>query len=147
MSGRAGRLSRLLAIRRLNEDLDRRTLAQALALVAEVEGALARQDEAVAESTLATRAALSAGARGEWLMASAQGEVAGWNRGRLGVLLRARTESVAPAMAKFLECRREHEQVKQLVENARQGALVDEDHKAQAAADDWYLSRRTEEAE
>ena len=43
-------------------------------------------------------------------------------------------------MEKFLESRREHEQVKQLVEDAKQAAAVEEDRRAQAAADDWFLS-------
>ena len=147
MTRRAERLGRLLAIRRLNEDLDRGALATALARVAEVESALARQETALVESRVASRSALGAGERGEWLLADAQREVAGWNRARLRVLLQARAEEVAPATEKFLESRREHEQVKRLVEDAREAARVEEDRRAQAAADDWFLSRRTQEAE
>jgi hypothetical protein len=33
------------------------------------------------------------------------------------------------------------------VDSARQAARVEENHRAQAAADDWFLSRRTQEAE
>jgi hypothetical protein len=135
----------LLVIRRLNEELDRGALAAALAQVAEVEAALARQESALAESNVATRTALDAGERGEWLLADAQAEVAGWNRGRLRVLLRTREEAVAPAMEQFLESRREHEQVKQLVKDARQAARAEDDRKAQTAADDWFLSRRMQE--
>lgn len=147
MTRRAERLGRLLAIRRLNEDLDRGALAAALAGVAEVESALARQETALMESRVAARTALGAGERGEWLLADAQGEVAGWNRTGLRAVLRERAEAVAPAMEKFLESRREHEQVKQLVENARQAAQLEEDRRAQAAADDWFLSRRGQELE
>jgi hypothetical protein len=143
VSGRAERLGRLLAIRRLNEELGRRELALALASVAEVESALTQQEAALLEAGLAARRALDRGERGEWLMADAQGEVAGWNRGRLRVLLQARAARVAPAMEKFLESRREHEQVKRLVEHARQAVQVKEDRRAQVAADDWFLSRRT----
>jgi hypothetical protein len=140
VSGRAERLERLLAIRRLSENLDRRTLEVALASVAEVEAGLARQEAALAESRVTGRTALSNGERGEWLMADAQGEVAGWNRVRLrGV----RSDEAAAAMQRFLESRREHEQVKQLVENARQVAYEEEGRRAQAAADDWFLSRRS----
>ena len=60
-----------------------------------------------------------------------------------GVFAAGAGGEVAPAMEKFLESRREHEQVKQLVENARQAARLEEDRRAQAAADDWFLSRRT----
>lgn len=147
MSNRAGRLERLLAVRRLSEELDRAALALALASVAEVEGALAQQETAQAESRAAGRAALAEGERGEWLMADAQGEVAGWNRGRLRALLRERAEAVAPALEKFRESRGEHEQVKQLVEGAREMVRVLEDRRAQAAADDWFLSRRTQGAD
>ena len=143
MSGRAERLERLLAIRRLSENLDRRTLEVALASVAEVEAGLARQEAALAESRVTGRTALSNGERGEWLMADAQGEVAGWNRVRLRGLLRVRSDEAAAAMQRFLESRREHEQVKQLVENARQVAYEEEGRRAQAAADDWFLSRRS----
>jgi len=142
VSGRPERLQRLLAIRRLNEDLGRRGLQLALASVAEVNAALARQKMAQLESNLAARAALNAGDRGEWLLADAQIEVAGWNRGRLNTLLQARASEVPPATAKFLETRLEHEQVKQLVEGGQRAAQTEEDRRAQAAADDWFLSKR-----
>jgi hypothetical protein len=143
MSESGKRLARLAAIRKLNEDLDRRNLQLALGSVAEVEAALARQDAARGESKVVALTALSDGNRCEWLMSDAQSEVAGWNRDRLRVILKARQEAIAPAMAKFLESRQEHEQVKQLVENARHSAGIEDDRKAQAAADDWFLSRRT----
>jgi hypothetical protein len=143
VSDGAKRLGRLLAVRKLNEDLDRRTLEVALAAVAEVETALARQETALAQSRLAGRTALSHGDRGGWLMADAQGEVAGWNRGRLLALMQTRAPEVAAAMERFVESRREHDQVKQLMENARQAQNLHEERKAQAAADDWFLSRRT----
>jgi Leu/Phe-tRNA-protein transferase len=142
VSGKAKRFDRLLAIRRLNEDLGRRTLAHALASVAEVEAALARQETALGDARLAARQALTADDRGEWLMADAQSEVAGWNRERLGVLLQTRADEVPPAMEKFLESRREHEQVKQLAVNAQQAEEIEEGRRAQAASDDWFLSRR-----
>jgi Leu/Phe-tRNA-protein transferase len=146
VSGKARRLDRLLAIRRLGEDLDRGTLALALASVAEVEAALERQETTLADARLAARRALTAGDRGEWLMADAQTEVAGWNRGRLDVLLETRAVEVPPAMEKFLESRCEHEQVKQLVENAQQVEEIEEGRRAQAASDDWFLSRRMRRA-
>jgi hypothetical protein len=124
------------------EELDRRTMALALAAVAEVETALGVQDATLLEAKRLAHEALSAGDRGEWLMADAQSEVAGWNRGRLGVLLRARAVAVAPATEQFLNSRREHEQVKLLVEAAQLAAQAEEDRRVQAAADDWFLSRR-----
>jgi hypothetical protein len=142
VSARTKRLDRLLAIRRLNEELHRRSLGLALASVAEVEAALATQEATLAEATQTARAALTADDRGEWLLADAQHEVAGWNRRRLGVLLQARTAEVPPAMERFLESRREYEQVKQLVEDAQQAEQIEEDRRTQVATDDWFLSKR-----
>jgi hypothetical protein len=143
MSERREKLGRLLTIRRLSEDLDRRSLQRASAAVAEVEAAMACQGAALAEASVAERNALASGDRGEWLLADAQREVAGWNRGRLRTLLKARTAAVAPAMERFLASRREHEQVKQLIENGRQLANSEADRKSQAEADDRFLSKRT----
>lgn len=146
MSGRAERLHRLLAIRRLKEDLDRRSLKLALASLAEVEAGLFRQGAALVESRSMALTALSAGDRREWLMAEAQGEVAGWNQGRLQPLLRARASEASAATQKFLESHREHEQVQQLIENAQRAAKSEDDRKAQMAADDWFLSKRARPA-
>jgi hypothetical protein len=143
VSGRPERLARLLTIRRLSEELDCRALQVALASVAEVEAALGRQERALTEARSAARTALSAGDRGEWLLSDAQSEVARWNRARLSLLLRTRSAEVPPAMKKFLVTRLEHEQVKQLVDDAKQAAAIDEDRKAQAVADDWFLSKRS----
>jgi hypothetical protein len=142
MSGRRNRLDRLRAIRQLCEGIDRRNLQTALAAVAEVERAMRAQGAARMNAGMSARAALTAADRGEWLLAEAQIEVAGWNCGRLVVLQRARASEVAPAMERFLESRREHEQVKQLVDAAKQAAKVEDDRRAQATADDWFLSRR-----
>jgi flagellar biosynthesis chaperone FliJ len=142
VNARRERLSRLRAIRHLGEDIRRRDLQAALAAVIEVEAALEVQEAARTNAGLAAHTALAADDRGEWLMAEAQIEVAGWNRQRLRVLLRAREGEVAPATEKFLESRRQHEQVKHLVDAAQQAAKVDSDRKAQAVADDWFLSRR-----
>jgi hypothetical protein len=147
VSARTKRLDRLLAIRRLNEELDRRSLRLALAAAAEVEAALATQEATLVDAKQTARAALIADDRGEWLLADAQHEVAGWNRVRLGALLRTRAAGVPPAMDRFLESRREHEQVKQLVGSAQQVEQIEQDRRAQAAADDWFLSRRMRAAD
>jgi hypothetical protein len=141
MSQRAERLDRLLAIRKLNEDLNRNALKLALTAVAEVEAGLARQEAALSDSRLAARIALCEGDRREWLLADAQGEVAGWNRRRLQALLDARTTAASEARTRFLESRVEHEQIRQLVEDSRQAKRSEEDRRAQAAADDWFLAK------
>lgn len=141
MRGKVKRLRRLLAIRRLEEDLDRKTLTQALASVTEVESALTRQEAILEDAGLAARNALAVGDRGEWLMTDAQREVTGWNRERLKGLLKARAAVVPPAIEQFLNSRRKHEQIKHLVGNMKHAADIDEGRKEQAATDDWFLSR------
>jgi len=145
MSDKTRRLMRLVGIRRIAEELDRRDLELAVAAVVEVDSALRATQGSLVEAAVAARAALGAGERGEWLLADAQTEVAGWNRGRLGVLRAKRAVAVAPAKEKFLESRREHEQVKLLVEGAKQAERVDEDRRAQMTSDDWFLGRRVRE--
>jgi len=141
VKSKAQRLGRLLAVRRVAEEMAQSRLQLASAAVHEVETALGAQQMTLIEAGAAGREALAIGERGDWLMADAQAEVAGWNRGRLGVVLATRKTLVAPAMEDFLESRRELEQVKLLVEDARRAARIDDDRRAQAAADDWFLSR------
>ena len=142
MRGTSARLKRLLAIRRLSEELDRSTLQLAQAAVREVESALGRHEAAQTELRLAARTALCQGDRCTWLLADAQAEVAGWNLRRLRDLLSARNQAVSEAMQAFQQSRMEQEQVGLLVEAARQAERIDQDRKAQASADDWFLSRR-----
>jgi MarR-like DNA-binding transcriptional regulator SgrR of sgrS sRNA len=145
VSGRADRLKRLLAIRVVTEELDRSALQTALAGVSEVERTLAELESELATAKLAARVALADGQRSEWMMADAQGEVAGWDRGKLKRLLVDRAAVAGVAMKKFLESRRDHEQVKQLVQNAEQTSRVDDVRRAQVAADEWFLSMRRPE--
>jgi hypothetical protein len=113
--------------------------------VAEVECAIATLDQRDAESRAIAHAALSDGNRPEWMMADAEREVTGWNLSKLKSLLATRMEGASIARKKFIESRCEHEQVKELVKNAHQAALLDEVRRAQASADDWFLSRRKTE--
>lgn len=142
MSGKQQRLRRLLALRRLREDIDRRRLRDAIAAVAEVDAALLQQQQAAASATQASQRALLSGNRHEWLLAEAQSEAAGWNRSRLAPLLDARAAEIPPTMSSFLQSRREYEQIKHLVESDQASARLDEDRRAQAVADDWFLGRR-----
>lgn len=142
MSDRATRLNRLLAIRKLSEELDRRSLKVAVARVEQVQSALACQDNALADAHRLARQALAAGDRSQWLMADAQAEVAAWNRTRLLDLLKRRAEAVAPAMERYMESRRAQEQIADLVGEARAASASEGERKAQLVADDWFLSRR-----
>lgn len=135
------RLGRLLAIRRLREDIDRRALQLALGSVAEVESALLRQTLQSAEARRTSSTALAAGNRGEWFLAEAQQQVAAWNKDRLDVLFRLRHAEVPKAMKQFLDSRLEHEQLKQLCEHAKRQSQLETDRMAQGATDDWFLSR------
>lgn len=142
MSARRDRLGRLLAIRKLREDIDRTALQLALDSVTEVEVALSRQQLRSAEAKAMARTALIAGDRAEWLLAEAQNEVAAWNKERLNILRRLRVEMVSKAREQFVESRSQHEQLKQLKENAKRLASLESDRATQKSMDDWFLSRR-----
>ncbi len=141
MSDKTKRLKRLVGIRKIAEELDRRDLELAVAAVAEVDVALSATQRSLQQAGIAARAALGAGERGEWLLADAQTEVAGWNRGRLGLLRAQRVVAVEPAKEKFMASRLEHEQAKVLVEDAKRDEREDEVRKTQMASDDWFLGR------
>jgi hypothetical protein len=130
-----------MRIRKLQEETERRELEVAVGAVAEVVAALRMDEAAVGESQEMSRNALGEGDRGEWLLADAQGEVARANMDRLAVLRVKREAAVPVAMARFLACRREHEQAKVLVREARQAEAVEVGRKEQAAADEWVMSR------
>ena len=141
MSGRAQRLQRLLSIRQLAHDMDRSAMKTALSAVAEVEGALAALEGVERDARLAGRIALADGLRSEWMMADAHAEVSALHRQKLKKLLIVRRGLVGVAMTKFLESRREYEQLKQLVRNAEQVAHLDEARRMQVLADDWFLNK------
>ena len=146
MSVREKRLRRLLAIRRIGEEQERRNLQSVLALVAEVDSVLGVQLQTKAAAGAASAKALHQGNRDEWLFAEAQIEVAGWNRGRLIPLHKSREAAVGPATADFLERRCEHEQVKRLIQDIQSQQQVADGRRAQAAADDWFLAKRARRA-
>ena len=142
MIPREKRLRRLLAIRRIGEEQERRRLQAVLASVAEVDSALNVQQQTIVGSGEASATALRQGNLHEWLFTEAQIEVAGWNRARLAPVHQERQAAVGPATADFLERRREHEQVRQLIRDIRSEQQVADDRRTQAAADDWFLARR-----
>ena len=141
MNRRRSKLSRLLTVRQLQEELDRCTLQSLSASVAEVERALESQQGALLEAGQEARHALSVGGREQWLLAEARREVSESNKARLALVLSARRAALDPAMKRFLNSRREHEEMKQIVDDAKRSAATVEDRKLQATADDWFLSR------
>ena len=141
MSVKIARLRGLERIRKLQEEMERVALEQALSAVAEVETALSRDKDAAADATTQARAALGAGDRREWLFADAQGEVARSSISQLNVLLHQREGGVAPAMESYLACRKLHEQAKVLLSSAQSEADTEELRKTRAEMDDWVLSR------
>jgi phage protein D len=140
-------LQRLAAIRRLQEELDRRDLQVALGAVTEVEVAMAREAESGDRARAAGVQALADGDGASWRLASRQSEVAARNRAGLERLRVERAGRVAAAMQQFLESRREQEQVQQLLKDALETERVELGRREQAAADDWFLSRRARDEE
>lgn len=143
MTRRNQRLQRLLAIRRIGEEIERRNLQSALGSLAEAAIALSQQQSAIADAIDVASSALQSGNRSEWLFAEAQAEVAGWNRMRLAPVLESRRREIPPVRAAFLGRRREAEQMQQLVEDNRVKQQLEENRKAQAAVDEWFLAQRT----
>ena len=141
MSRKIARLRGLERIRGLQEEMERATLEQAVGALVEVESALRHDGEALTDAREKSRAALGAGDRGEWLYADAQSEVARASISRLGALLAQRQAAVVPAMEGFLQCRKQHEQTKVLLGNARSEAALMGTRKTQAEMNEWGVSR------
>src|SRR4051812_13932094 len=95
---RVEKLKRLLAIRRLSEDLDRSALRGVLASVTEAETSLTAQREALLEAGQETRNALAIGERVEWLLSVAKREVTAGNIDRATFLLNERRAVADSAM-------------------------------------------------
>lgn len=143
MTTRGKRLQRLLAIRRIGEELGRRRLQSVLASVMQAETALGVQRQTIESAAEASRCALQNGDRSEWLFSEAQSEVASWNRGRLMPILQSRHAEVEPAISTFLDRRLEHEQVQQLIKESKAQRQLIDDRRQQAFADNWFLTRRS----
>ncbi len=137
-----GRLKRLERIRRLSAAQARVELELAAAEVLQVEKSLAAQARSAAESRTQARCALAVADRGEWLLAEAAGEVAGWNTDRLQAALAKRRQALQPARAMYAARHRDEEQVAMLVDSSEAAARQEQGRREQAAADDWFSRRR-----
>ncbi len=137
-----GRLKRMERIRRLSAAQARAELELATAQVRQAETLLAAQARAGALSRSQARSALGAADRGEWLLAEAAGEVAGWNMARLQTTLAERRQALQPARESYAARHRDEEQISMLVGSSEALVRQEQGRREQAAADDWFSRKR-----
>lgn len=141
MSQSRRRLQRLLAIRRIGEEVARQRLKSALDSLAEAQTVLSQERQVIASAGEAALSALDACDRSERLFAEAEAEVAGWNLARLASVLESRRAEIPLARAAFLDRRREAEQIEHFIQQSNIHEQLREDRNAQTAADDWFLAQ------
>lgn len=76
-----------------------------------------------------------------WLMEEAVLEFFGWKRMRLEQLREAELRRMGPMIERYTECRRELRQTEQLLEQQATVEQMEQDRRAQAATDEWFLQR------
>ena len=138
---RPQRLQRLLAVRRVFEQVEHRKLQLALTSVMQAEAALDEQAQAIDNAKAASTNALGDCNHDEWLFAEAQVEIAGWNHARLLPILEMRRAQIPQTTADYLERHLEMQQVEHLVEHVTSLQRRDEERHAQAVSDDCLLAR------
>ncbi|MGO8720113.1 MAG: hypothetical protein ACLQMO_12980 [Acidobacteriaceae bacterium] len=76
-----------------------------------------------------------------WLMEEAVLEFSGWKRMRLEQLREAELRRMEPMIERYTECRRELRQTEQLLEQQATVEQMEQDRRAQAGTDEWFLQR------
>ncbi len=76
-----------------------------------------------------------------WLMEEAVLEFFGWRRLRLEQLRDAQVRYMEPMIDRYTECRRELRQTEQLLEEQTEVERMEQDRRAQASTDEWFLQR------
>lgn len=76
-----------------------------------------------------------------WLMEEAVLEFFGWRRLRLEQLRDAQVRYMEPMIERYTECRRELRQTEQLLEEQTEVERMEQDRRAQASTDEWFLQR------
>ena len=141
MTAHAGRLGRIIAFRRLAEQLRNGELAEALAAAAASARAMQLQSRFLDQGREATISALLAGDQAEWQMAEAQTEVARWNHRHLEVMHAEHEQMVDTARERLLESRLESEQAELLRRELLARQAAEQERMAQALSDEDYLLR------
>ena len=156
-------LRRILRFRQLAEEQARLEVERAAQLVRQASAACERQVmlERQQRSTLAeswtsrgngglqnmetgmrdTTAPPKATEEKGWLMEEAVLEFFGWRRMRLEQLRDAQVRRMEPMIERYTECRRELRQTEQLLEEQTEAERMEQDRRAQASTDEWFLQR------
>jgi len=143
MQGRLRRLKRLATLYGVVERMDSVELQRRAAAVLEAEQAIDVQRAVVRSAGFDGRGALAAGDRMGWSFAERQRQIAGWKRERLERIRVEREELSDAAREQYAASRLRSEQMKGVVDRVEARVAMEDGRRAQAAADDRFLSRRS----
>lgn len=142
MRERLKTLRHLLDVYETIEEMRLAEAQRATGEVHEAERAVGSQHAMAQEASLDERQALAEGDSMGRSFATTRQQVAGARRSILERVLREREEHSNAAKLRHVDSRQWSERMKQLVEGVEAGVLEQEEKRAQAMADDRYLSRR-----
>ena len=138
-------LDRLLRIRALLEELSQLELAKRTGEMLRIEKSAERlQRLAVAIRVDACTELTSGEATDRWLTDIADGEILGWNSGRLRALARARQPAVEEARQEMMARRLERRQVECLLASAAEAEKEEQGRRDQKRLDEWFQNRSAE---
>ena len=142
MKQRSAQLARIARVRALEERVREAAVGRASAQVRLVQMAM---DETLSRKRAAMeagRAALLLGDCGDWQLAEATGELAGWDRSRLLTLQTQRAAELALAEESFREGRLRRKRADRLHDAARVALEAEEARAEQSRSDDRFAARQ-----
>ncbi|WP_213803373.1 hypothetical protein [Granulicella sp. dw_53] len=142
MPGRSKTLKRLVDLYGAMEAARSGEMQRAQILLLEAEQALRGQQAVKHMAHAEGRDALGQGDRMAWMFAEVQAELASVKRRRIEPIAEERGASRDAAKKKYLASRLESEQMNRLFDDAAKRAAVMQLRRAQAVADDRFLSRK-----
>jgi hypothetical protein len=135
-------LKRLASLYGLVEDARSAEMRRAVVQLAEVEDAIATQESMLWMANAFGRGALEKGDRFGWRQAGTNATLAVWSSEQLEVIREERDAMSEAAKQRYRASRIEAQQMSKLLENVTREADLIEGRRAQALADDRFLSRR-----
>jgi hypothetical protein len=142
MRERKRMLKRLATLYGLVQDARSAEMRSAVVQLAEVEEAIATQESVLWMANAFGRGALEQGDRFGWKQAGTNATLAIWNSEQLEVIREERYALREASKQRYRESRMQAQQMSKLLEQSTQQAELIEGRRAQAMADDRFLSRR-----
>lgn len=142
MRARIGALKRLVTLYGVVEEMHSVELQRATAAVREAQKAIGVQQDAAQSARRSGRKALTSGDQIERLSAEVLREKADWKRRWFDEIRTRREQFSDAAKQQYLASRLKSEQVRRVVDRARERVECEEVRRRQAASDDRYLARR-----